>query len=97
MLPLFRFTLELLFSRTALFVLVVLFVPLAFLLRVCSVVALLRVTLLRVLLGRLYTRWALLVRRTVRSFCAVVLLSLRAIVPVRTPLSALAGPVARGT
>ena len=97
------FTFELLFSRTALFTLVfvLLFVRTVFLLllllRVRSFVTPLRVTLLRVLLGRSYTRWALFVRRMVRPFCSDEFLLLRAIVPERTPASALDGPVARGT
>ena len=65
-----------------------------------------RVALLRVLLGRLYTLSVLLPRlvrpvcgelpRPVRPVCAMLLRSVRGVV-ARTPRSALAGPVARGT
>ena len=65
-----------------------------------------RVALLRVLLGRLYTLSVLLPRlvrpvceelpRPVRPVCAMLLRSARGVV-ARTPRSALAGPVARGT
>ena len=101
-----------LFSRTVLFVRAALFTRLPFVrlpfstrvalslrvLFVRSFVTPLRVALLRVLLGRLYTRCTLLsALRTVRPLCAAAFLLLRATDPERTPASALDGPDARGT
>ena len=96
-----------LFSRTVLFVRAALFTRLPFSTRVAlllrvlfvrSFVTPLRVALLRVLLGRLYTRCTLLsALRTVRPLCAAAFLLLRATDPARTPASALDGPDARGT